>query len=52
MWGTQAGYDFDKEQQGIIPTYVGNTVKAYGRNLLLEDHPYVCGEHTISLLPV
>ena len=32
----------------IIPAYAGSTCREQLRDLLLQDHPRVCGEHTVS----
>ena len=45
MWGTRSSNPITFDPSRIIPTYVGNTLEEYKPKGLLEDHPYVCGEH-------
>ena len=33
---------------GIIPAYAGSTFKGMTMQDLIEDHPRVCGEHTLA----
>ena len=44
MWG-QAGYDlFEHEEERIIPTRVGTSIKAMQCRRFCQDHPHACGD--------
>ena len=36
-------------RDGIIPAYAGNILERDEPTLLTEDHPRVCGEHSMCL---
>ncbi len=52
MWGTQSDGKTEKGWQGITPTYVGNTGNSFFPPCRFWDHPHVCGEHELQVIPV
>ena len=50
MRGTHAQRLIERVPSGIIPAYAGNTEFRIGVNVLVWDHPRVCGEHAVTIL--
>ena len=46
MRGTRGSQILANHQQGLIPTYAGNTDTAYILHSTYRAHPHVCGEHS------
>ena len=52
MRGTLIVISWWARTAGIIPAYAGNTAFSSLARLSNWDHPRICGEHTLSSLPV
>ena len=50
MWGTLKHSMATKGQLRITPTCVGNTQTFDGDQGAIEDHPHLCGEHSLAFL--
>ena len=46
MRGTRTHRHDQRQRQGIIPAYAGNTMEPICRAVYSGDHPRVCGEHS------
>ncbi len=53
MWGTRLSHPIRYAEDGITPTYVGNTWLIKQASAQSKDHPHVCGEHFfLALCPL
>ncbi|BAV87879.1 N-Acetyl-D-glucosamine ABC transport system [Rothia aeria] len=48
MRGTPTNVLIDPEEEGLIPTYAGNTCRLCGSQYPSRAHPHVCGEHLLD----
>ena len=50
VWGTHRTSCRVTSTRGITPTCVGNTYIKRRENVLLKDHPHLCGEHQDTII--